>query len=277
MIVPDPRERFAAAVRPPDAPIDLAECALLVAAEEYPDLDLDLYLERLDALADAVAIRIRAAQSDEERVAILNRYLFVEHGFAGNQERYDDPRNSFLNDVLDRGRGIPITLAIVYIEVAGRLALPVEGVGFPGHFLARYSGASQIIVDPFFGRVLTEPQCEARLRTVLGEDSDWEPAVYLRAATPREIMVRLLTNLKHLYLRDHDYGRTLAASERLLLLTPDVPVELRDRGLVYEQLDCYAAASADFERFLELAPEDDSADAIRDRLILARRKIGRLH
>lgn len=277
MIVLDPRERFATAVRAPDARIDLAECALLVAAEEYPELDLDRYLERLDALASAVAPRIAEARSDEERVATLNRYLFVEHGFAGNQERYDDPCNSFLNDVLDRGRGIPITLAIVYMEVGRRLSLPVEGVGFPGHFLASYAGASQIVIDPFFGRVLSEPQCAARLRAVLGPEAEWEPSVHLRPATPREILVRLLTNLKHLYVRDQDYGRTLAASERILLLTPDVPLELRDRGLVYEQLDCFAAASADFERFLELAPDDASADAIRERLSSARRRIGRLH
>jgi regulator of sirC expression with transglutaminase-like and TPR domain len=276
-IVLDPRERFAAVARSPDARIDLAECALLVAAEEYPDLDLERYLERLDSLADAVASRIGSARSDDERVAILNRYLFVEHGFAGNQERYDDPCNSFLNDVLDRGRGIPITLAIVYIEVARRLSLPVEGVGFPGHFLAKYAGATRIIIDPFFGRVLTEPQCASRMRAVLGPESEWEPRVYQRAATPREILVRLLTNLKQLYAREHDYGRTLAASERILLLTPDVPLELRDRGLLYEQLDCFAAASADFERFLELAPDDVSASAVRDRLASARRRVGRLH
>ena len=277
MIVLDPRERFAAAARLPDVRIDLAECALLVAAEEYPHLDLEHYLERLDALADAVAARIGAARSDEERVAILNRYLFVEHGFAGNQERYDDPCNSFLSDVLDRGRGIPITLAIVYIEVAKRLSLPVEGVGFPGHFLAKYAGASPIIIDPFFGRILTEPQCAARMRAVLGPESGWEPRVHLRSATPREILVRLLTNLKNLYAREHDYGRTLAASERILLLTPEVPRELRDRGLLYEQLDCYAAAAADFARFLELAPDDVSAGAIRDRLTSARRRVGPLH
>ena len=277
MIELDPRERFSTAVRLPEARIDLAECALLVAAEEYPGLDVDHYLERLDALASAVAGRIAAADGDEERVAILNRYLFVEHGFAGNQDRYDDPCNSFLNDVLDRGRGIPITLAIVYIEVARRLGLPVEGVGFPGHFLAKYTGTRRIIIDPFYGRVLSEPECAARLRQVLGAEAEWQPELYLRSATTREILVRLLTNLKHLYARERDYGRTLAASERILLVTPDVPVELRDRGLVYEQLDCFAAASADYERFLELAPDDASAEAIRERLVSARRRTGRLH
>lgn len=277
MIALDPRERFSTSVRRPDDRIDLAECSLLVAAEEYPELDVDRYLERLDALASAVATRIGAAASEEERVAILNRHLFVEHGFTGNQERYDDPRNSFLNEVLDRGQGIPITLSIVYMEVARRLGLPVEGVGFPGHFLAKYAGASQIVVDPFFGRVLTEPECAARLRSVLGSEAQWEPGVYLQAATPREILVRLLTNLKHLYARERDYGRTLAASERILLLTPDMPIELRDRGLLYEQLDCFAAASADYERFLQLAPDDASAEAIRGRLTSTRRRTGRLH
>jgi regulator of sirC expression with transglutaminase-like and TPR domain len=277
MIVVDPRERFEAAVRAPASRIDLAECALLVAAEEYPDLDVTHYLGRLDSLAESVALRMAETRSDEERVATLNRHLFVDHGFAGNQEQYEDPRNSFLNDVLDRGRGIPITLSIVYVEVARRLGLPVEGVGFPGHFLAKYEGASPIVIDPFFGRVLSEPQCAARLRAVMGHDAEWDSRVHLRPATPREILVRLLTNLKLLYVRREDYGRTLAASERILLITPDAPHELRDRGLLYEQLDCFAAASADFDRFLELAPDDSSAPAIRDRLASSRRRVGRLN
>ncbi len=277
MIEIDPRERFAAAVRAPDSTLDLAECALLVAAEEYPDLDVAHYLGRLDALAEAAAVPIADARSDEQRVATLNRHLFVDLGFAGNQQHYEDPRNSFLNDVLDRGRGIPITLAIVYMEVGRRLGLPVEGVGFPGHFLAKYVGDTQIVIDPFFGRILSEPQCAARLRAALGPDVEWEPRIHLRAATPREILVRLLTNLKHLYFRQEDYGRTLAASERILLITPDAPLELRDRGLLYERFDCFAAASADFERFLELAPDDPTTGAIRERLASSRRRVGRLH
>ena len=277
MIHPDLRDRFAAAVQGLDARIDLAECALLVAAEEYLELDVDRYLERLDALAEAVETRMAAAANDVERVQVLIRHLFHEHGFAGNQERYDDPRNSFLNEVLDRGRGIPITLSIVYMEVARRLGLTVEGIGFPGHFLAKYAGAAEIVIDPFFGRTLTEGQCVARLRAVLGADTEWVPQVHLCAATPREILVRLLTNLKSLYLRGRDFGRTLSCSERILLLTPDSPLELRDRGLVFEQLDCFAAAAADFERFLELAPDDATAGAIRERLAASRTRVGPLH
>ena len=273
----DPRERFAEAVGFPEASIDLAECALLVAAEEFPELDLDFYLERLDSLAEAVEPRVAAARDAGSQVAALNQFLFVEHGFSGNQDRYDDPTNSFLNVVLDRGRGIPITLSIVYMEVAHRVGLPVEGVGFPGHFLAKYAGSPEIVIDPFFGRVLSEAECAARLHTVLGEDAEWSPELHLRAATPREILVRLLTNLKHLYLRDRDFGRSLACSDRILLLTPDVPVELYDRGLIYEQLDCFAAAAADLERFLGLAPDAASAGAVRERLVAVRRRVGRLH
>jgi regulator of sirC expression with transglutaminase-like and TPR domain len=276
MAVLDPRQSFEAIARGPDARIDLARAALLVAAEEYPGLDLDGYLGRLDALARQVSGRL-AGRGDAERVALLNEFLFREQGFVGNAEHYDDPRNSFLNDVLDRRCGIPITLSLVYTEVARRVSLPAHGIGFPGHFLARVDGDAGVLVDAFHGRVLSESDCARLLATLLGPGARLVPHLHLRPATPREILVRLVSNLKQLYLRRRDFGRALACCERILLLTPDTPLELRDRGLVYERLECYAAARSDLHRFLELAPEDRTAPAVRQRLRELDRRQPRLH
>jgi regulator of sirC expression with transglutaminase-like and TPR domain len=154
------RERFAAAVGGPDESIDLARTALLIAAEAYPDLDIERYTAALDALADGAAPSVARAPSELERVRALIHYLAVVRRFLGNQENYYDRRNSFLNEVLDRRTGIPITLGLVYIEVARRLDLPVHGVGFPGHFLAKYAGAEDVIFDPFYGQILTDHDCQ---------------------------------------------------------------------------------------------------------------------
>jgi regulator of sirC expression with transglutaminase-like and TPR domain len=273
----DPRERFAELARLPDAKIDLAFAALWIAAEEYPSLDVHAYLGRLDALAAAAAPRLGEAAPEAERAESLLRFLYQEQGFTGNEKAYDDPRNSYLNEVLDRRTGIPITLALVLLEVARRLELPLRGVSFPGHFLVKLEGPPLRVLDPFFGRVLEVSECRARLHAVLGPDARLDPERHLRAATPREILVRMLTNLKQLHLRARDFGRTLACCERILLLAPDSPTELRDRGLVFEKLECFAAAAQDLERFLKQAPDDETAPAIRDRLRALRARPQRLH
>jgi regulator of sirC expression with transglutaminase-like and TPR domain len=273
----DPRDRFKAAIELPDRQISLAEAALWVAAEEYPELDVPAYLARLDAMAEEVRPRVLAAGSLTARVERLNDYLFRERGLRGNHERYDDPRNSFLNDVLDRGCGLPITLAIVYVEVGRQLGLPVCGVGFPGHFLAKLTGESEILVDVFFGCTLTRDDCSERLRAVLGADAQLVPEDHLRAATTREVLARLLTNLKQLYARDGDWLRTLACCDRLLLLTPDAPSELRDRAVSYERLEYFTAAASDVERLLEIVPEAGGGAALRARLVALRRRAGPLH
>jgi regulator of sirC expression with transglutaminase-like and TPR domain len=272
-----PRDAFAEGMRVPDERIDLARAALLIAAEEYPGLDLARYLARLDELARLVAPRLREARGAAERVAVLNQFLFVEQGFRGNSEQYDDPRNSFLNEVLERRTGLPITLALVYMEVARRAGVAVDGVGFPGHFLVKHGEGEPIIVDPFFGSVLGPEECQSRLAAVLGAGARLRPELHLRRATAREILARLLGNLKLRYVRASDYGRALACCERILLVAPDLPNELRDRGLVYEKLECFGAAVADLERFLELAPDDESAPAVRERLAELRPRLRQLH
>jgi regulator of sirC expression with transglutaminase-like and TPR domain len=273
---PSVRERFAAAVAAPDAAIDLAEAALLIAAEAYPGLDVAHYLHALDELAAAAQPALRDAGADGARVRRLVEFLAVERGFRGNQEDYYDRRNSFLNEVLERRTGIPITLALVYTEVARRLGLTLVGVGFPGHFLAKHPGPPELIIDPFFGQILTPADCQQRLRAVLGEDAQLDPA-HLRVATAKEILVRMLRNLKQVALQTREYEPALACSERILLVEPELPSELRDRGLLCEQLECYAAARADLERFLALAPDDPSAAAVRERLIDLGRPAATLH
>jgi len=273
----NPRDAFAEVLRAPDERIDLARSALLIAAEEYPALDIARYLARLDELAREVAPRLLPARTAAERVAVLNRFLFAERGFAGNREHYEDPRNSFLNEVLDRCAGIPITLSLVYMEVARRAGVEVDGVGFPGHFLVKHGTEDLIVVDAFFGTVLTREECQVRLAAVLGAAAQLRPELHLRKASAREILVRLLGNLKVLYVRSADFGRALACCERILLVAPDAPHELRDRGLVYEKLECFGAAAADLERFLELAPDDESAAAVRERLATLRPRLRQLH
>jgi regulator of sirC expression with transglutaminase-like and TPR domain len=270
------RARFAELVGGDDTDIDLAEATLLIAAEAYPGLDVERYVRALDRLAAEAEPAVRAAGDDAERVRKLVEFLSVERRFRGNQDDYYDRRNSFLNEVLERRTGIPITLAVVYMEVARRLGLVLLGVGFPGHFLAKHPGASELIVDPFFGQILSPRDCAQRLRAVLGEDAELEPA-HLRAATPKEMLVRILRNLKQIYLQARELESALSCSERVLLVEPDLAHELRDRGLLYEQLECFAAARGDLERFLALAPHDPSADTIRERVINLGRHGATLH
>jgi len=249
------RERFSEIAALADQDIDLAEAALVIAAEEYESLDIEYYLGRLDVLAADEALSRAPSSELEESVSRLNRYLFDRCGFSGNSDHYEDPRNSYLNEVLERRSGIPISLAIVYIEVGRRIGLPTAGIGFPGHFLVKVSGPQDIIVDAFHGRVLSMAECEGKLRAVTKSQVSLEPDFHLRAATTREILVRMLMNLKHIGLRGGEFERALGCSDRILLLLPDAPEELRDRGLLNEKLQYYRAALADFKQLAEVAPQ----------------------
>jgi regulator of sirC expression with transglutaminase-like and TPR domain len=272
------RERFAELAASLDGGIDLAEAALWIASEEYPSLDVARQLDRLDDLASTARPGLAGAVHPLERAQRFNTFLFEEQGFEGNLEDYDDPRNSFLNDVLERRTGIPISLAAVYIHVAQRLDLDVRGVCFPGHFLVKWvDPVRDVIVDPFSGEVLSEDLCQERLVAVLGSDTLLRPELHLRPACNREILVRMLTNLKLLYVRAGEYQRALAASERILLLMPGAPTEVRDRGLIYAQLECFGAAVADLERFVSCDPTHPSAAAVRERLEGLRGRTRQLH
>jgi regulator of sirC expression with transglutaminase-like and TPR domain len=263
-------QRMVALVDGPPERFDLAAAALCIAAAEHPDLDSARCLAKLDELAAGARGRVGADVPAAERVGALNHFLFVEQGFQGDDVDYYDPRNSFLNEVLDRRRGIPITLAIVYGEVARRIGLEVAGVGFPGHFLVRHLDP-EILIDPFHGTVITREECAERLRAVAGPDARFHEELF-RPATPRQILVRMLRNLKQIYLRRGDFARSLGATDGILLLEPGEPGELRDRGALYRKLECFAAALADFETFLELAPSGPGADEVRASLPELRRR-----
>ena len=244
---------------------DLARVALAIARVEYPSLDPAPYLEQLDAMAVQARSRMAAADGSlEGAVRALNEYLFDESGFCGNRDRYDDPRNSFINEVMDRRTGIPISLAVVYLEVARRVGLRVEGVNFPGHFLLRAPasdfpggrhGTGDVIIDPFHGgALLTEVDCRQLLRQHVGEDAAFDPAL-LAPATRHDIVVRMLVNLKRLYVRMRSFPQARFISTLLLAADPSAVSELRDRGLLAYHLQDFAAALKDLEEYLRLAPK----------------------
>lgn len=270
-------ERFSALAERTESQFGLAEGALVLAAEVRPDVDIESALRTLSELVDRIRPLVDAAPTPSAAVDALNHSLFELERFAGNQEQYDDPRNSFLDEVLARRRGIPITLSILYVEVARQLGLEAYGIGFPGHFLAKVVGVSdvpsgEIIVDPFFGRVLSLEDCADRLRAAAGDDVPLDRQ-WLRPATTREIYVRMLNNLKLLYLRQGDGFGALGCFDRVLLLVPNAALEYRDRGLLLERLECIHAAIEDFTQFLELDGLHESAHAIRLRRdALAQRK-----
>ena len=248
-------------------PVDLARAALAVAREEYPDLDETRYLRLLDTLAEGVQAGLPAGATVERRVGRLNAYLFHELGFSGNQSDYYDPRNSFLNEVLDRRIGIPLTLSIVYMEVGRRCGLRVDGVGFPGHFLCKvHLEGGELVVDPFHrGQLLGVDDLKRRLASAVGEQVKFDLRV-LRAARPREILVRMLQNLRSVYQERNDMPRALSAVDRLLLLAPDNVRGLRERAELYEQLGGAAAAAADLEKVLQIEPRAPDAPALRARV-----------
>jgi regulator of sirC expression with transglutaminase-like and TPR domain len=254
--VPSARARFAEQLARPEAEVDLARAALLIAAEEYPQLVPEPYLQRLDLFAERTRDRLSEESAPLLVLQELARVLFVDEKLRGNAEAYYDPRNSFLNDVLDRRLGIPLTLSIIYLEVGWRLGLPLHGVNFPGHFLVRFEGeALRLLVDPFLGGLIRfEDEAQDLLDRVYGGDIKMQPS-YLRPAGRKDILVRLLANLKGVYLNQRDDVRAVAAMERILLIVPDAAEELRDRGFALARLGRDDEAATDLRRYLELAPE----------------------
>ncbi len=269
------RERFAELASGDDREIDLGEAALQIAREARPDLDVDHYLAALDSLAEGA----REFVGDEdglEAVVRLNEYLFEHERFVGNHSDYSDVKNSFLDQVLERRRGIPITLAVVYLEVARRIGLDVHGVSFPGHFLLRTTDEPPALINPFYGSILTREDCEELLQQALGEGAQLAPE-HFEPATARQILARMLANLKQIYMQQNGLKDALTCCDRILLLTPDAPLELRDRGLVYAQLECFGAAVADLERFVDLAGDRQLTAPALEILDTLRKKARQIH
>lgn len=249
----------------PDEAIDLAQAALLIAREEYPHLEVGHYLSVLEGMAATARARLRGGEGPASRIAHLNQLLFGDLGFRGNLEHYDDPRNSFLNDVLDRRVGIPISLSAIYLEVGRRCGVPLAGVPFPGHFLVRYAGPEpiEILIDPFHrGRLLTRDDCRVLLRERFGDRVPFRPEI-LRRARNREILERMLANLRLVYEKESDFHRALRAQRSLVRLRPDSPVHLRDRGLLHVRVALFQEAADDLDRYLRLAPAASDAAAVR--------------
>lgn len=264
-------------MRRADAEVNLGEAALLIACLEYPDLDVGRYLERLDRMAAAIG-RVAATGGVSGAASAINRYLFEREGFHGNDRHYYDPRNSFLNDVLDRRTGIPITLSTVYIEVARRLGLAVEGVGLPGHFIVRLGeGDEARLVDPFNGGApLNERDCQERLDKLYGGKVKLDERM-LAPVDRRHLLARMLRNLKVIYMKASEHQRALDVVDLLLRLNPYSGEDLRDRGLLYSVIGCYSWAAADLETYLSRVPNAREADALRQRIDEMRLRAERLN
>ncbi|MBM3344061.1 MAG: tetratricopeptide repeat protein [Betaproteobacteria bacterium] len=261
--------------------IDLAQAALVIAADAYPALDVAAYLQRLDQLAQTLRARLRADIGPADKLSALSHYLFDELGYAGNSDDYYDPRNSFLNDVIDRKLGIPITLSVLYIEVGRRLSLPLTGVSFPGHFLVKCAlrdGA--VVLDTFAkGASLGIKDLQSRLRALSG-GQDMPPEAVMRllgAAPPAHIIARMLRNLKAIYLERGDKDRALNAMNRVLDLSPDAADAYRERGRLLEVMECFRAALADYERYLQLEPRALDARAVQGKIAVLRERASRLN
>ncbi|TMG20120.1 MAG: tetratricopeptide repeat protein [Chloroflexi bacterium] len=260
----DARDAFTRLLQTPEPELDLAEAALLIAAEEYPDLRPSVYLEQIARMGTELKRRIRAEVEPRRVVETANTYLFEELHFKGNREEYYDPRNSFLNDVIERRVGIPITLAVLYIAIGERAGLPVRGVGMPGHFLVKYAPASsgEIFIDAFNGRTLSRQECAKMLEDMYGGTVKMRPAL-LEPSTKRQILARILNNLKSLYLSRGDLARALAASDRIMLTDPHLTSEWRDRGLIQFQMRHDTEALKDFSRYLGVRPEPEDAARVK--------------
>jgi len=269
-------EAFESVINKEDARIDLARACLMIAQDAYPGLEVERYLGEIERMAIRLRGRLPAAGGAEERVAALNQFLFDDQGFWGNTEDYYDPRNSYLNDVIDRKTGIPITLAILYMELGRRVGLPLEGVSFPGHFLVRLRLRSGVLVlDPFTGGAAqSEAELRERLQRVIPEGvADNLPVAelpldqFLEPASHRQILARVLRNLKGIYREADKPERMLDVLNRMLLVAPDASAELRDRGLVYQRLECYRAALKDLSDYAEREPEAPDLDDVRVKLM----------
>lgn len=255
----------------PDEDIPLLRATLLIASDEYPGLDVAAYESICTGYERDLAPALAALDDAQARLARINRYLFDELGFSGNQHDYYDPRNSYLNDVLDRKLGIPISLGVVQMELARRMGVPLEGVSFPGHFLVRLPvDGGLLVLDPYHkGRSIDAQELKLRARPHLGGNDidDQQLLQILSPASHRAILARMLRNLKGLYAERETWDKALRCADRLVRLEPNGGDEVRDRGQLYARLGHWSAAREDFARYLHLRPEADDVDAVRNALI----------
>ena len=261
--------------------ISLAEGALLIAAEEYEDLDVAEYLQRIDAMGAALRQRLREDISTSDALVALNRYIFEELGFSGNADDYYDPRNSYLNEVIERKLGIPITLSVVYIEIGRRIGLPLQGVSFPSHFLVTCTlRDGTVVLDPFAGGAsLGLEDLQERLRPI-AKDVEFDERTLktlLAPAAPREVFARMLRNLRGIHESKGDDLKALAASSRILMLFPKAAEEYVHRAELYVKLECFRAALSDWKSYLRLEPHARDAEHARARVAELEPLVARLN
>jgi regulator of sirC expression with transglutaminase-like and TPR domain len=284
---PDP---FAELLEREDGSIELARACLQIAEDAYPGLDVDGYVGEIERFAKRLRTRLAPGTSTEDRIIALNEFLFGDLGFSGNADNYYDPRNSYLNEVIDRRKGIPITLAVLYLEIGRRIELPLQGVSFPGHFLVRLPmRGGTLVLDPFSGGV---PQSEAELRErlkrvipreamrgnaggVSAADLPLDP--FLEPASNRQILARLLRNLKGVYREKDKPEHLLAVLNRMIVVAPEVAAERRDRGYVYHRLECWRPALQDLADYLEREPDAADLDEVRARVMELSQRCARLN
>jgi regulator of sirC expression with transglutaminase-like and TPR domain len=260
------RQRLYSLLHRPE-PFSLAEAALYIALEEYPDLQVETYVQVLDNMAAEVSKQLPSEFYPLRILQTINRYLFEEKGFCGNERNYYDARNSFLNEVLDRRTGIPITLSLVYLEIADRIGFPMVGINFPGHFLiCPQHEEMDLFIDPFHkGELLFLQDCKDRLEMMYQRPIGLF-AGFFEVIKPQQFLVRMLTNLKHIYLDEGNLLRCLSVSERILLIDPEAVIERRDRGLMYYQLGRWVESRQDLEDYLGQSPWAEDRSLIFDLL-----------
>jgi regulator of sirC expression with transglutaminase-like and TPR domain len=266
------RQRFVEIAHTPEERLDLVEGSLVIALEDDPSIDIDHYLGRVGEWSGAVRERLDGSRDVERIVEAINRLLFDEEGFHGENEDYYDPRSALLSETLDKHAGLPISLSVLYIEISRRVgAAEVSGVSLPGRFLVKFSGDFGIIVvDPFDGgRVLTTVELQKLLDEVYGGGVRLREH-HLRSFSPRQILARELAHLKSAYLAQHDLARAAASIDRLLILDENDAFEVRDRAVVAAQMHAYAEAIACLERYLALMPHADDTPRIREQIVWLR-------
>jgi regulator of sirC expression with transglutaminase-like and TPR domain len=248
----------------------IEKCLKLAQIIEYPELNVSKYIEKINEMGNSLKIKIGEVKNPTYLISVLNEYLFDELGFHGAEEDYYDPVNSFLNVVLDKKTGVPITLSILYSEVAKHIGLDLRIVGFPGHVIVKYK--KEMILDPFYrGRLLTIEDLEKILNRNFGEDVEFVPE-YLNEATTEQLLTRLLRNLKNAYTQSYAYDNAMKCTDMILGMQPESPEEIRDKGILEERLLRYDKALPLLNKYLELEPEADDADFILELIKSVREK-----
>jgi len=265
------RRRFEEIAGRPDPQLDLVEASLVIALEEHPALDIERHLSEVASWSDAVRGRLEGSRDVERIVATINRLLFDEEGFHGENDDYYDPRSALLSEALERHAGLPIALSILYIELSRRAGVEAAGVSLPGRFLVKFSGAfGVVVVDPFDGgRVLSTIELQKILDGMYGGGVRLREH-HLRSFSPKEILARELAQLKAAYLAQHDLPRAAASIDRLLILDNRDAYEVRDRAALAMQMHAYRQAIELFERYLALMPVSEDRSRVREQIAYLR-------